>query len=358
MILTTIVRRICFNSRLSMLPRLILLLICIAPSWANAADTQQTLRSLAQARGFHVGTSVDESALQNDRRYAEILAREFTILTPENSLKFSSVHPAPFRYDFDTADKVIAFAQDNEMEIHGHVLVWNEQLPHWLTKGKFSREQLSNILRQHVYHVVGRYRGQIVMWDVVSEAIADDGTLRDTFWLRGIGPDYIQLAFQWAHEADPAAVLIYNDYGGEGLNHKSNKIYKLIKNLLKRGAPIHGVGLQMHISPDLIPNHNAFTKNINRLKNIGLQVHITEMDVRLKKPAGKIQRATQAKIYAEILGSCLSSSSCNSFSLWGFSDKYSWIPEYFPGWGAALIFDESFHPKPAYKALIETLGTK
>jgi endo-1,4-beta-xylanase len=205
--------------------------------------------------------------------------------------------------------------------------------------------------------VVGHYKGRIYAWDVVNEAINDDGTLRDTVWLRNIGSEYIELAFRWAHEADPQALLFYNDYGAEGLGVKSDAVYNLVKNLLEKGVPIHGVGLQMHVSLESPPNPQEVAANIKRLNELGLIVHITEMDVRLTTPPRWEDFVRQAEIYYSILKVCLSADNCKAFIMWGFTDKYSWIPGFFSGYGSALIFDESYSPKPAYyyitKAFIE-----
>jgi len=313
------------------------------------------LRELAPWHHLRIGTSVDEAAFAADPQYREVMAREFSILTPENTLKFERVHPDPQRYNFRQADALMEFATANGMAIHGHTLLWHNQLPHWLTTGSFSPNQLKAILREHIHTVIGHYRGRIPIWDVVSEVLDDKGRLRDTFWLRGIGPDYIALAFQWAHEADPQALLLYNDYSNEGINQKSDAIYRMARALRKRGVPIHGVGLQMHLSSDYVPGSRELAQNIRRLGELGLEVHITEMDVRLRLPTDANALAQQAIIYRTILDTCLRADNCKSFATWGFSDRYSWIPEFFPGWGAALPFDEQFQAKPAYRAIMDRL---
>lgn len=313
------------------------------------------LRDLAQRKKLLIGTSVDETVFNADPQYREILAREFMILTPENAMKFERIQPEPSRYDFSQGDALLAFADANGMTVHGHTLLWHRQLPGWLTQGDFSPEQLKTILRTHIHTVVGHYNARIALWDVVSEAIDDEGQLRDTFWLRGIGPDYIALAFQWAHEADPQARLLYNDYANEGLNKKSDAIYRLMRDLQRRKVPVHGVGLQMHLSSEYIPDTEELARNMQRLDELGLEVHITEMDVRLREPTGPEALAKQAKIYRNMLDTCLAADNCRSFAMWGFTDRYSWIPDFFPGWGAALPFDEQFLPKPAYRALVERL---
>lgn len=315
------------------------------------------LRELASRAGILVGTCVSSFSL-SDRDYVETLTREFSVVTTENELKFEVVHPNPGTYVFEPADRIISLAEANGMKVRGHTLVWHAQLPSWIVNGEFTKEEWKNILRDHILTVVGRYRGRIWAWDVVNEAFDDSGSLRDTVWLRNIGPEYIELAFRWAHEADPEALLFYNDYGIEEVNAKSDAVYKLVKELLERNVPIHGIGLQMHVSLDNPPDPRKVAENIKRFTDLGLQVHITEMDVRIRLPATEDELIRQAQIYREILEVCLNSKGCTAFVMWGFTDRYSWIPHFFQGYGAALIFDENYLPKPAYYALWETLFAK
>ncbi len=324
-----------------------------------------TLRSLAKVHGIQIGASVEAEPLKDEVLYAQTLRREFSILTPDYAMQCEEIHPAPNRYNFSGADAIVAFAEANAMQVRGHVLVAYDQ-PTWLieTEANLTRNKLIEILRQHILTVAGRYRGRIAAWDVVNEAVDWDGSYRDSIWLRVIGPDYIELAFRWAHEADPEALLFYNDFDGEGLGQKSDAIYNLVQGLQRRGVPIHGVGLQMHIDLKEPPEPEDVTANMNRLAKLGLEVHITEMDVPVELPVTEEKLVAQARIYQDMLGVCLSAQNCKAFVMWGFTDRYSWItdPEYqeelFPGQGAALIFDESYHPKPAYDALIDTLIKK
>ncbi len=242
------------------------------------------------------------------------------------------------------------FAGANEMYVHGHTLVWHNQVPSWLASGSFTRDEMIDILRDHIYTVAGRYSGTIAAWDVVNEAVNDDGSLRNTLWLSRIGPEYLDLAFQFASDADPNARLVYNDYGNESINAKSNGIYDLVSGLMARGIPIHGVGFQLHITRSGI-NLPSFVQNMQRFADLGLEIYITELDVRMQLPVTPKKLATQANVYAGILNACLAQSACRAFQMWGFTDAHSWVPSFFPGYGAALIFDEMYQPKPAYDAL-------
>jgi endo-1,4-beta-xylanase len=321
-----------------------------------AATPVSSLRSYAQARNISIGAAVMIEPLLGEDLYAETLAREFNMLTPENVMKFGPLRPSPDRFSFHEADVIVDFAEAHAMKVRGHTLVWHHQLPSWLTESNWSRDELIRILQEHIATVVGKYRGRIRVWDVLNEAIADDGSLRDTIWLRGIGPEYIDMAFRWAHEADPDALLFYNDHGGEGLGQKADAIYTLVQDLLQRGVPIHGLGLQTHVGLDSSPQPQDVAANMDRLSALGLEIHITEMDVRIEDPATEEKLVEQARVYRDMLEVCLFTQNCTAFVLWGFTDRYSWIPSCCKGWDAALIFDKSYRPKPAYNSLIDGLA--
>ncbi|MFN8504367.1 endo-1,4-beta-xylanase [Kouleothrix sp.] len=313
------------------------------------------LRTLAARRDFYVGAAVSADALRADAEYARVLAESYNQLTPENVMKFGLIHPARDRYDWAPADALVDFAEAHGMRVHGHTLLWHQELPGWVTAGKFTPEAARAALHDHIAQVVGRYKGRIAEWDVVNEAIGDGGAPRDTPWRQLIGPEYIELAFRWAHEADPDAKLFYNDYNGEELNAKSDAIFALVRDLKSRGVPIDGVGLQMHISLAGRPDTDALARNMRRLADLGLLVHVSEMDVRVPIPADAGTLKSQGRAFREVLQVCLAAPNCHEFTTWGFTDKYSWVPGFFPGFGAALPFDEQLRPKPAYAALMEAL---
>jgi len=329
-------------------------------SLSKVASTT-SLRFLAKTRGIYIGSCVAVGPLQQEPKYAETLAREFNIVTPENAMKFASIHPAPARYTFEGADAIVTFARSHNMQVRGHTLVWHypTQVPSWVTERGRDREEMMAILRDHIHTVVGHFRGKVRWWDVVNEGIGDDGSLRDTIWLRGIGPDYMELAFHWAHEADPKTRLFYNDYGAEGLNKKSDAIFELVKDLRRRGVPIHGVGLQMHLFGEP-PRPQEVAVNMKRLNDLGLEVQITEMDVPIQGMSGTTEEklAAQARIYRDMLETCLSAKNCTAFVMWGFTDSHSWIPWFTGNPDAPLIFDENYSPKPAYFALADALARR
>ncbi len=317
-----------------------------------------SLRELAQRRGIWMGASALVDPLQTEPLYSETLAQKFNLLTPENEMKFSRLHPERDRYDFTKSATLVNFAKSHQMQVYGHTLVWYRHLPDWLEEGDWSREELMEILQQHIYTVVGRFRGQVQAWDVVNEAVENNGSLRDSIWLKGIGSDYIELAFRWAHEADPDARLFYNDYRGEGLGKKSDAIYALVADLKQRNVPIHGVGLQMHLGIQDAPDPKEVAQNIERLNALGLEVRITEMDVQIYGGEGTNEERLrqQASVYRSMMRVCLAASNCTGITTWGLSDQYSWVPYHFERSDAPLLFDNNYQPKPAYDALVEVLS--
>jgi endo-1,4-beta-xylanase len=353
----------------------------------GAGVREQSLREAAGASGMLIGTAVRPAQL-SEAAYASTLAREFNMLEPEDVLKWEVVHPEPQSFDFSQADQIMDFATRHGMKVRGHTLVWHQQNPKWLTEGKYTSGELAQILEKHIKTVVGHYRGKIFAWDVVNEAFDElhVGELRSTIWLNqpgiGLGKNevasnaparselearspkqsyyYIERCFRWAHEADPQALLFYNEAGAEVVNPKSDAIYAMVRDFRQRGVPIDGVGFQMHIA-NLHADVVSISDNIKRFTALGVQVHITEIDVALRVDASGSPRADdlqkQADLYREVATACLSHRGCTAIQTWGFTDKYSWI-----GWhskktqGAALPFDRNYGAKPAYEALRDVLA--
>jgi endo-1,4-beta-xylanase len=331
-----------------------------APAPANSASrapdpTTSTLRELALHTKLRIGTAVDTSALAADATYRTLLAEQFSSVTPENVMKWEVVEPQRGQYNFSAADELVRFAQANGQKVRGHTLVWHNQLPSWLTSGTWTRDELRDILRQHIFTEAGHFRGQIWAWDVVNEAFNDNGTLRDTLWLRGIGPSYIADAFRWAHQADPRAILFYNDYNIEGINPKSDAVLALVRALRGEGVPIQCVGLQGHLGTQYgFPN--TVLQNLRRFTGLGLDTAITEADVRSVLPMDSVKLQAQAAGYSLLMQGCLLVRRCISYTVWGFTDKYQWVPSTFPGQGSAALYDENYVPKPAYDALRRDLA--
>jgi len=335
-----------------LLPCLILLVAS-----RDASIETPTLRSLARARHFVMGSAVNVTALQADAAYRGQLAAQYNGVTSEWAMKFGPIHPARDRYDFTAADQLVRFAEANSMVVHGHALVWEQAVPDWVSAGPHAQRRLLELLRDHIATVVGRYRGRIATWDVVNEVV--DGypaALRRTLWLEGIGPAYIDSAFVWAHRADPAARLYLNETHAEVPNPKSDSLLSLVQELRRRGIPIDGVGFQAHFTLAQPPDPAALRANLARFAAAGFDVRVSEMDVRLENGADSTALAQQGALYGAMLDACLQlGTRCTAFTSWGFSDRYSWIPKFYPGFGRGLPFDTAYRPKPALSALVTRL---
>lgn len=313
------------------------------------------LRSMATARGIDIGAAVAIPALRNESIYQDTLARTFSLVTAENVMKFAAVEPARGQFNFSDADFLVDFALNHDMKVRGHTLVWHQAVPAWVQNATWTKDELKEVLRNHILTTVRHFRGKVFAWDVVNEAFEEDGSWRKTIWYSVIGPEYLELAFLWAREADPDALLFYNDYNIETSGRKSDAVYTTLKNLRNRGIPVDGVGLQMHITLAMQSSLSSFKSNLNRLAGLGLVVHITEMDVRLQTPVRPADLEKQAELYGTVLSICLNEPACKALVTWGLTDRHSWIPQFFPGYGNALLFDENYLPKPAYNALVAAL---
>ena len=340
----------------------ILLLVSLISCHVSGPRTQGPLRKAAVADHITLGTAASAQHL-GDQNYTRILGSEFAELEPENEMKFGRVHPQRDRYDFRGADALVSFAAAHGMAVRGHTLVWHQQVPQWVSAGNFSPAELSASLEDHITTVIEHFAGRVYAWDVVNEAFNDDGTMRSTLWYdqpgigyAGMGTRYIEQALVWAHAADPNAKLFYNDYGGEGMNRKSDAIYAMARDFRQRGVPLDGIGFQAHVdlayhTPEAM---SSFAENLQRFASLGLELHITELDIRLRDGSPD-SLAAQAKFYADIAKTCVQQPACKVLQTWGFTDKYSWIPRYYPGMDWALLWDAEYRKKPAYFGLLRAL---
>jgi endo-1,4-beta-xylanase len=368
-------------------------LICISlltlMSWApspGAAKSSATLKD-AFKKDFLVGVAINQNQFsERDARGVPIITSQFNSITPENVLKWESVHPQPGKYDFEGPDRFVAFGEKYHMFIIGHTLVWHNQTPRWVfqdDKGNpVDRETLLSRMRDHIHTVVGRYQGRIKGWDVVNEALNEDGTLRQSPWMKIIGEDYLAKAFEFAHEADPKAQLYYNDYSLEN-EAKRNGAIELIKKLKALGVPLVAVGLQGHDKMDW-PTVDQQDATISAFAKLGIKVNITELDLDVLPPASQNRGADitlnvelQAKLnpYANGLPDAVQQASAKRYAdlfgvfvrhrdvidrvtFWGVTDGDSWLN----GWPVRgrtsypLLFDRNGQPKPAFDAVIRTTG--
>ncbi|XVS68019.1 endo-1,4-beta-xylanase [Actinosynnema sp. CA-299493] len=341
------------------------------PGELSAGHAKKDSLRWVAPKGFYIGTAAAGGGHHEDQPYPDpftkdleyrsVLAKEFSSVSAENQMKWEYIHPERDRYNFGMADAIVKFAQRNRQVVRGHTLLWHSQNPAWLEQGDFTADELRQILREHITTVVGRYKGKIQQWDVANEIFTDTGSLRttDNIWIRELGPGIIADAFRWAHAADPKADLYFNDYGVESVNAKSNAYLALIKDLKAQGVPVHGFSAQSHLSTRYGFPGDLET-NLKRFADLGLGTAITELDVRMDLPANGVPTpemlAKQADYYNRTLVACLNVEGCDSFTIWGFTDKYSWVPVFFAGEGAATVMWEDFTRKPAYDVMQCTLA--
>ncbi|CAH1223760.1 Endo-1,4-beta-xylanase B [Paenibacillus auburnensis] len=317
------------------------------------------------ADDFRIGAAVNPWTIQSQE---QLLAYHFNSITAENEMKFESLHPQEGIYSFGKADELAAFARKHGLAMRGHTLVWHNQTSDWLFTGDAgapaSKELLLVRLKSHIDTVVGRYKNDIYAWDVVNEVIADEGAelLRPSKWLDIAGPDFIAKAFEYAHEADPNALLFYNDYN-ESNPLKCDKIYTLLKSLLAQGVPVHGIGLQAHWNL-YDPALDDIRAAIEKYASLGLQLQLTELDMSLfrfedkrtdlKSPPSELLELQAErydvifrllKEYREVI---------SSVTFWGAADDYTWLDD-FPVRGRKnwpFLFDAQYHPKPAFNRIV------
>jgi endo-1,4-beta-xylanase len=331
----------------------------------------------AYRNDFLIGVAINQKQFSDeDQRGDPIIKAQFDAISPENVLKWESVHPEPDQYDFAGSDRYVEFGEKNHMAIIGHTLVWHNQTPRWLfqdTNGNsVTRDVLLERMRDHIQTVVGRYKGRIKIWDVVNEALQNDGKLRKSQWEKIIGDDYIEKAFQYAHEADPDAILRYNDYSLEN-EPKRNGAIALIKKLQAEGIPVTAIGLQDHVQMDW-PTMEQEDATISAFARLGLKVMITELDVNVlggKRTAEITEMAHQgssnvytnglppavqqelAKRYADLFGVYVKHHDDISLvTFWGVTDGDSWL-NMRGRVNHPLLFDRAGQPKPAFDAVLE-----
>ncbi|GAA0921589.1 hypothetical protein GCM10009558_104850 [Virgisporangium aurantiacum] len=310
-----------------------------------------SLGALAAAKGKYFGSATDNPEL-SDAPYVSILGSEFNQLTPGNTMKWQYTEPSQNQFTFTQADTVVNLARSNGQVVRGHTLVWHNQLPGWVAN--VAADQLLGVMRNHITNEVTHFRDQVVHWDVVNEAFEENGTRRQTVFQQKIGDGYIAEAFRAARAADPTVKLYYNDYNIDGIGAKSDAVYAMVQSFKQQGVPIDGVGLQAHLILGQVPA--TMQQNIQRFADLGVDVAITELDIRMNLPRDTAKDTQQANDYRAVTNACLAVTRCVGITVWDYTDKYSWIPSVFPGQGAALPYDENLARKPAYAAISAALG--
>jgi endo-1,4-beta-xylanase len=292
---------------------------------------------------------VNWARLQSPGAYQRLFLAHYRALTPENEFKMEALAPAPGRLDFTQADAIMAWADAHGVAVHGHTLVWDQQLPRWLTDRSWSRAELRGVLRWYVTGVARHFRGRVATWDVVNEPLADDGgVLRQNLWRQVLGPGYVALALRWARAADPTARLLINDYGIERAGRKADAMVGLLRALRAARVPVDGVGLQSHLTTSWAPSAADLAATMRRYAALGLEVDVSELDVGL--PPGRptaAALAAQRRIYATVARACREQPGCRRLTTWGFTDASTWLgTDRHP-----LPFAVDGTPKPAWAAL-------
>ncbi|WP_237105342.1 endo-1,4-beta-xylanase [Nonomuraea sp. MG754425] len=322
---------------------------------ATSAQASAPLREHAAARGKFIGAALATGPLSNETSYRNIATTEFSQVTAENAMKWDATEPSQGQFNFSGADAIVNFATQNNQQVHGHTLVWHSQTPGWVQG--LGATAMRTAMQNHISQVVGRYASNatVVSWDVVNEVFDDNGNMRTSFWYNTLGQSYIADAFRAARAADSNARLCINDYNVEGINAKSTAMYNLVSSLRQQGVPVDCVGFQGHLAIQYgFPGD--IQQNMQRFADLGVQVRVTELDIRMQMPRDTAKDTTQATYYRNVINACNAVTACAGVTIWGFTDKYSWVPDTFSGQGAALIYDENYQQKPSYTAVHDALA--
>ncbi|KAF2764716.1 glycoside hydrolase [Teratosphaeria nubilosa] len=307
------------------------------------------LHSAITASGkLYFGTATDNPELSNSSYTQQLIdTLDFGQITPGNSMKWDAIEPERNTFSYAAGDVIADLAKANGQKLRCHVLVWYNQLPSWVSGGGFDNVTLIEILENHIRNEVSHYKGQCYAWDVVNEAISDngDGSYRSNVFYDTIGEAYIPIAFAAAAAADPDAKLYYNDYSIEYAGTKATAALNIVKMVQAYGAKIDGVGLQSHFIVGKTPSTSAQVSAMQAFTALGVEVAITELDIRNAMPATSAAEAQQAVDYASTIAACMQVERCVGVTIWDWTDKYSWVPSTFPGYGAALPWDEALRKK-------------
>jgi endo-1,4-beta-xylanase len=329
-----------------------------------------SLRELAARRGLRWGAAIEPQVADGDPPFAALIRRQCAVLAPENAMKWTALRPAPGRFDFAAADRVVALARAQGAAVHGHCLVWHEAMPGWLIEA-LNPDDGESLLGDHIRGVVGRYAGQVRSWDVVNEGVErndrrPDG-LRVSPWLRALGPGYIDLAFHLAHQADPAARLAFADYGLEyddvrWMVEKRGTMLEVLGGLLGRGAPVHALAIQGHLDGARPASFGVGLKDfLRRVADLGLEIYVTELDVNDQSVPGDppVRDQIVAGVYRAFLDRVLREPAVKMVNTWGLSDRHTSKTTFFPRADGQpvrpLPFDSDLKPKPAAYAIADAL---
>jgi len=305
------------------------------------------LKEQANRRDFQIGFAALRNFFErpDGALYARTAAQEFTVVTPENSMKWDYINPVPGKFRWAAADNLINYAKFNQLRVHGHTLVWHRQLPKWVQLSEPGQREI--MMREFIDRVMQRYVNDIELWHVVNEALEDDGTFRPSVWFQAMDANYIEIAFRQARLSAPDTKLIYNDYDIAFDGPKSQAMLRLMQSLKDRNVPVDGVGFQLHIFADF-DAWDEVEDNFQKVADMDLDIYMTEIDISMTE---EHTLAQQAQAYERLLSICLAQPRCKSMQVWGFTDQYSWRSQFDP-----LLLDDRYQIKPAYTAVQRRLS--
>jgi endo-1,4-beta-xylanase len=322
-------------------------------SAAQAALAPGTpLKTLAQAAGGRYFGSDMTANLLSQSTVTQLQSQQFNMVTPGNEMKWDTTEPSNGTFNFGPGDQIVSYAQANGERVRCHNLVWQNQLPSWVSSLPASQVQAA--METHITTEAGHYKGNCYAWDVVNEPFNSDGSFVADPFYNAMGSGYIADALRTAHAADPNAKLYLNDYNIEGENAKSNAMFSLAQSLLAQGVPLNGIGFESHFILGQVPSD--MQANMQRFANLGLDVAVTELDDRITLPATSANLQQQATDFSTVVKDCLGVSRCVGVTQWAVGDADSWVPGTFSGQGAATMFDQNYNPKPAFSAVQNTLA--
>ncbi len=328
-------------------------------------------KGLKDYSSFPIGTAIKINTLLKDSTLQDLQTKNFNSITSASDMKMNRILTSEDNYDWSRIDKIVDYAQLNNQRLFGHNLIWHSSTPKWVEeKALIDSIWLDTFMKDYITKYVSRYKGKVAAWDVVNEGLeSHGGNIRKTMWYNVLGKDYIAKAFTYAHEADPNAILFYNDFNIERDTLKLNATLKLVNELKNQGVPIHGIGFQMHIRMDIPDETIAYA--LKKAAATGLQIHLSEVDIIFNKHddtrLGGIQiydeitdemKAAQAEKYKNLVlmyRKIVPKEQQYGITFWDFTDRDSWINGFFNLNDWPTLYDENLEPKPAYFGFLEGL---
>lgn len=327
--------------------------VALGSTAAQAALAPGTpLKTLAAAAGGRYFGSDMTGDLLSNPTVTQLQSQQYSMVTPGNEMKWDTTEPSNGVFNFAPGDQIVAYAQANSERVRCHNLVWQSQLPSWVSA--LPAAQVQGAMETHITTEATHYKGDCYAWDVVNEPFNGDGSFVSDPFFNAMGSAYIADALRTAHAADPNAKLYINDFGIEGENAKSNAMFSLAQSLLAQGVPLNGIGFESHFILGQIPAD--MQANMQRFANLGLDVAVTELDDRITLPATSANLTQQASEFSAVVKDCLAVTRCVGVTQWAVGDADSWVPGAFPGQGAATMFDSGYNPKPAFTSVQNTLA--